>query len=62
MRRQLGLAECSKALDGEVKEKCRTGEVQASYALCLMYNATSQLLEIWCIDLYVDSLALLTIF
>ena len=36
--------------------------VSACYALCLMYNAASQLLGIWCIDLYVDLIALLTMF
>ena len=29
-------------------------KVPACYALCLMYNAASQLLGIWCVDLCVD--------
>ena len=36
--------------------------IPACYTLCLMYNAVSQILEIWCIDLCVDLIALLTIF
>ena len=41
---------------------CQNMEVPVCYALCLMYNAASQLLGIWCIDLCVDLIALLTIF
>ena len=37
-------------------------KVPAYYALCLMCNAASQLLGIWCIDLCVDLIALLTVF
>ena len=33
-------------------------EVPACYALCLMYNAASQLSGIWCIDLCVDLIPL----
>ena len=41
---------------------CQNMKIPACYALCLMYNAASQLLGIWCIDLCVDLIALLTIF
>ena len=41
---------------------CQNLKVPACYALCLMYNAANQLLGIWCVDLCVELIALLTIF
>ena len=41
---------------------CQNLKVPACYALFLMYNAANQLLGIWCIDLWVELIALLTIF
>ena len=37
-------------------------KVPARYACCLIYNAASQLLGIWCIDLCVDLIAMLIVF